>query len=69
MRTEHVRQFRLLHVQQIPRLVVGVLHCLCQFVYIEAVVAQELKHHTLWAASLAQRMWCAIKAEQKIFQE
>ena len=37
-------------------------------VYIEAVVAQELKHHTLWAASLVQRMWCAVKVEKKIWR-
>ena len=42
--TEHARQFGLLHMQQIPRLVAGVLHCKHQFAYIEAVVAQELKH-------------------------
>ena len=42
--TEHAHQFELLHMQQIPRLVAGVLHCKRQFAYIEAVVAQELKH-------------------------
>ena len=41
VRTEHARQFGLLHMQQIPRLVAGVLHCTHQFAYIEAVVAQE----------------------------
>ena len=40
---------------------------------IKAFVAQELKHllkHTvpLQVASLAQRLWCVIKAQKKIFQ-
>ena len=34
---------------------------------IEAVVAQELKTLVL-SASLAQRVWCAVKAQKKIFQ-
>ena len=65
MRTEHAHQFRVLHVQQVLRLVAVVLHCTCQSAYmhnIEAVVAQELNN------SLAQRVWCAVKAQKKIFR-
>ena len=50
--TKHGLQFSLeyCHMQQVPRLVAGVLHCTCKSVYmhnIEAVVAQELKHSLL----------------------
>ena len=51
-------------MQRVSRLVAVVLHCMHQSAYmhnIEAVVAQELKTLVL-AASLPQRVWCAIKA-------
>ena len=67
--TEHARQFGLLHVQRIPRLVAGVLHCTRQFTYIEAVVAQELKHSLPASLHVAKRVWCAVEAQKKIFRD
>ena len=60
VRTEHALQFRVLHVQQVPRLVAGILHCTCKSAYIHTCITLK--------AALAQRVWCAVKAHKKIFQ-
>ena len=48
-------------MQRVPRLVAGILHCTCQSVYIEAVVAQELN------ISLARGCGVPLKLRRKYF--